>query len=58
MYSKQHEIESFVEDVIENEILNLITDYFSTKKECEFALNCLKEKIQEVDDNVFDCLFE
>jgi hypothetical protein len=34
MYSKQHEIEAIVEDLIENTIMELFADSFSSKKEC------------------------
>jgi hypothetical protein len=58
MYSKHHEIEAIVEDLIENTIVDLLSHSFGTKKECIVALDLLKQKLEEFDEDVFDSLFE
>ena len=57
MYSKQNEIEAIIEDLIENTILELFADSFSTKKECEVALELLISKLEEVDAKKFQEFF-
>jgi hypothetical protein len=57
-YSKQHEIEAIIEDLIENTIIDTFASSFSSKKECEIALDVLKEKLDEFDSDVFDTLFD
>lgn len=57
-YSKQHEIEAIVEDLIENTIVEVFSSSFSSKKECEIALDILKEKLDEFDSDVFESLFD
>lgn len=57
MYSKQNEIEAIIEDLIENTILELFADSFSTKKECEVALELLISKLEEVDTKKFQEFF-
>lgn len=57
MHSKYNEIESIVEDLVENTIVELFCDSFSTKKECEVALEILINKLEELDTKVFkECL--
>jgi hypothetical protein len=58
MYSKQHEIEAIVEDLIENTIMELFADSFSSKKECEVALEMLISKLEEFDPKVFKTFFD
>ena len=58
MYSKQHEIEAIVEDLIENTIMELFADSFSSKKECEVALEVLISKLEEFDPKVFKTFFD
>ena len=58
MYSKQNEIEAIVEDLIENTILELFADSFSSKKECEVALEILITKLEEIDTKTFKNYFD
>lgn len=58
MYSKQHEIEAIVEDLIENTIMELFADSFSSKKECEVALDILIEKLEDYDTKIFKTFFD
>lgn len=58
MYSKQNEIEVIVENLIEEYILEAFVNYFANKKECEYALQVLKDKLEEMDDGVFNNLFD
>lgn len=58
MYSKHNEIESIIEDLIENTIVELLADSLSSKKECEVALNMLIEKLEELDPKVFKKYFD
>lgn len=58
MYSKQHEIEAIVEDLIENAIVDLFSQSLSTKRECKVALEVLIEKLENFDETVFDSLFD
>lgn len=58
MYSKHNEIESIVEDLIENTIVELLADSLSSRKECEVALDMLIEKLEELDPTVFKRYFD
>jgi len=58
MYSKQHEIEAVIEDLIENTIVTSFADYFSNPKECEVALEILQSKLDELDPSIFKNLFD
>jgi len=58
MYSKQNEIESIVEDLIENTIIELFGDSLSTRKECEVALEMLIEKLENFDSANFKEYFD
>ena len=58
MYSKQNEIESIVEDLIENTIVELLGDTLSSKKECELALEMLIEKLEAFDSENFKGYFD
>lgn len=58
MYSKQNEIEAIVEDLIENTILELFADSFSSKKECEVALEMLISKLEDIDPKGFKNFFD
>ena len=58
MYSKRHEIEAIVEDLIENNILDVFANSFSTTQECEVALELLIGQLEELDLRVFNTLFD
>ena len=58
MYSKYNEIESIVEDLIENTIVEYFEGCFSSKKQCKIALKVLIEQLDELDETVFDDLFD
>ena len=58
MYSKQHEIEAVIEDLIENTILEAFAGSFSSINECEVAVEVLREKLDELDRSAFRSLFE
>ena len=58
MYSKHNEIEAIVEDLIENTIIELFADSFSSKKECEVALEILIDKLEETNPKVFEEHFD
>lgn len=58
MYSKQHEIEGIVEDLIEETIIDALASSLHSVKECEVAVEILKEKLDELDLSVFKELFE
>ena len=57
MSTKQLEIEAIVEDLIDNTILELFADSFANTKECEFAFEVLKQKLEEVDPSQFKEFF-
>jgi hypothetical protein len=58
MYSKHNEIEAIIEDLLENTILELLSDSLSSKKECETAIEMLIEKIEGLDPKIFDDYFD
>ena len=58
MYSKYNEIESIVEDLVENVIVELFADSLSSKKECELALDMLIEQLEELDPKIFKEFFD
>jgi|LakMenE18May11ns_1017448.scaffolds.fasta_scaffold8779518_2 hypothetical protein len=58
MYSKYHEIEAIVEDIIENVIIEAFEGSFSSKKECNVALDLLKTKLEELEDDIFDDFYD
>lgn len=58
MYSKQNEIEAIIEDLIDNTIMDLFADNFSSKKECDVALEILISKLEELDSNKFKAFFD
>ena len=58
MYSKRNEIEAIIEDLIENTIVELFADSFSSKKECEMALEVLISKLEDFDPKVFKTFFD
>lgn len=58
MHSKQHEIEAIVEDLIDNTILELFADTFSSKKECGVALEILRQKLEDYDSASFKDYFD
>lgn len=58
MYSKHNEIESIIEDLIENTIIELFADSLSSRKECEIALEMLIEKLEDVDVKIFKNFFD
>ncbi len=47
-----------MEDLIENTILELFADSFSSKKECEVALEILITKLEEIDTKTFKDYFD
>jgi len=51
-YSK-NEIECFVDNAIEDVILEIFKNQFSSFKEIEYAVEYLQEKIQELDPEDF-----
>jgi len=57
MYSKHNETEAIIEDLIENTIFELFADTFSSKKECEVALEMLIDKLEDVDPKIFKAFF-
>lgn len=58
MHSKYNEIEAIIEDLVENTVVELFCDSFSTKKECEVALEILINKLEELDTKVFKECFD
>lgn len=58
MYSKEIEIEEIVDDLIENSIIETLINTLATKKECDVAIEILKEKLEEFDNSVFLKFFE
>jgi SOS response regulatory protein OraA/RecX len=58
MYSKQHELEAIIEDLIENTIIEALVNNFSTQSECESALMVLQEKLDELDPSIFKSMLE
>lgn len=58
MHSKQNEIEAIVEDLIENTIIELFADSFSSKRECEAALEILITKLEDYDTSSFKAFFD
>lgn len=58
MYSKRHEIEAIVEDLIENTIMETFAGTFSTPTDCETALMVLIEQLEELDIKSFKSLFD
>jgi len=57
MSTKQLEIEAIVEDLVDNTIIDLFADSFANAKECEFALEVLKQRLEELDIDSFKELF-
>ena len=58
MHSKRNEIEAIVEDLIENTIVELFADSFSSKRECEVALEMLITKLEDYDTANFKAFFD
>ncbi len=58
MYSKQNEIEAIIEDLIDNTIMELFADSFSSKKECDVALEMLISKLEDIDSSKFKSFFD
>lgn len=58
MHSKRNEIESIIEDLVENTIIELFADSFSSKRECEVALEILINKLEEYDTANFKEFFD
>lgn len=58
MYNKQYEIEEIIEDLIENNIVNTLINSLASKKECEIAIEILRDKLDEFDSDVFLDFFE
>jgi hypothetical protein len=57
MSTKQLEIEAIIEDLVDNTIIDLFADSFSNTKECEYALEVLKQRLEELDIDSFKELF-
>jgi hypothetical protein len=58
MYNKHHEMEAIVEDLIDNAILENFSNNFSSKKDCEVALEILISKLEELDSDKFNEMFD
>ena len=58
MYNRHHEIEAIVEDLIEHTIVDLFADSFSSKKDCEIALEILISKLEDFDPKEFKKYFD
>ena len=58
MCSKQNEIEAVVEDLIENVILEALAGTLSDAKECELAIDLLREKLDDLDPKTIQAFFE
>ena len=58
MCSKQNEIDAIIEDLIDNTIIELFADCFSSKKECDYALEVLISKLEEYDTKNFRTFFD
>lgn len=58
MYSKRHEIEAIIEDLVENTIWDIFAGSFSTTQECEIALEVLISKLEETDVTSFKTMFD
>ena len=58
MITKQHEIDSLVEELIENAIFDFFETNFYTKKTALYALEVLKQKLEEMDSDAFEELFD
>jgi ribosome maturation factor RimP len=54
MSSKRNEIEAIIEDVVENIIFEVFDNNFTTISEVEFALEVLKDRIQNLDVDDFE----
>jgi ribosome maturation factor RimP len=54
MSSKRNEIEAIIEDVVENIIFEVFDNNFTTIPEVEFALEVLKDRIQNLDVDDFE----
>ena len=52
-YSK-NEIECFVDTALEEAVLEIFKHEFSSFKELEYAVNYLKEKVEELDPEDFE----
>jgi hypothetical protein len=58
MITQQHEIDSLVEELIENEIFDFFQTNFYTRKTAAYAFEVLKQKLEEMDSEVFEELFD
>lgn len=58
MYSKQHKIDSIVEDLIQDLVIESFTSYLDNAKECDYALEVLKTKLEEFDTIIFKRFFD
>jgi ribosome maturation factor RimP len=56
MSSKRNEIEAIIEDVVENIIFEVFDNNFTTIDEIDFALEVLKDRIQNLDVDDFEHL--
>lgn len=55
--SQHHEIEGVVENLIEDIIIKELAGSLETPRDCRYAIELLKEKLEELDDKVFDDSF-
>jgi len=58
MHSKNNEIESIVEDLIENNIIDVLASSLNSTKECEVAIEMLITQLEELDLSVFKSWFD
>jgi hypothetical protein len=58
MFSKHYELEEIVDDVLHNTIIEALGSTLESKKECDIAIEILREKLATLDDDVFDSFFD
>ena len=58
MIIRQGEIEALVEDLIESTILDIFQSELENKREARMALEILKQKLEELELDVLNELFE
>lgn len=54
MSLSKNEIECYVETAFDEAILEIFKNQFYSFKEIEYAIDCLKEKIQDLDPEDFE----
>lgn len=58
MHSKYNEIQSLIEDLTENTIIEFFGESFSNKKECCVALDVLIDQLSNIECDVFAKYFD